>query len=261
MREANVVIHAECPGALTIAEESTAWPMVSRPTYLGGLGFTLKWNMGWMHDTLDYIEEDPIYRRFHHNKLTFSLMYAFSENFVLSLSHDEVVHGKGSLMGKIAGDPWQKFATLRLLFGYQYTHPGKKLNFMGQEFGQWSEWSETRSLDWHLVEHYDTHRQVQTWMRDLNRFYQAEPALWEHDFDPARLPVDRSQRPRAERLLLPALRRGSRRFSGSGLQLHARSARPLPDRRAQGWLLPGAAQQRCRCLRRRQRGQPGRSPH
>ena len=185
MREANVVIHAECPGALTIAEESTAWPMVSRPTYLGGLGFTLKWNMGWMHDTLDYIEEDPIYRRFHHNKLTFSLMYAFSENFVLSLSHDEVVHGKGSLMGKIAGDPWQKFATLRLLFGYQYTHPGKKLNFMGQEFGQWSEWSETRSLDWHLVEQYDTHRQVQTWMRDLNRLYQAEPALWEHDFDPA----------------------------------------------------------------------------
>jgi len=184
MQEANVVIHGECAGVVTIAEESTAWPMVSRPTYLGGLGFTLKWNMGWMHDTLEYIEKNPVYRRFHHNKLTFSLMYAFSENFVLSLSHDEVVHGKGSLMGKIAGDWWQKFATLRLLFGYQYTHPGKKLNFMGQEFGQWSEWSEARSLDWHLVEQFDTHRGVQAWMRDLNRLYQAEPALWEHDFDP-----------------------------------------------------------------------------
>lgn len=184
LQEANAVIHQEAPGAVTIAEESTAWPMVSRPTYLGGLGFTLKWNMGWMHDTLDYISKDPIHRRWHHNNLTFSLMYAFSENFVLSISHDEVVHGKGSLMGKIPGDWWQKFATLRLLHGYQVTHPGKKLMFMGGEFGQWREWSEVRSLDWHLIEQFDTHRRLQAWVRDLNHFYQGQPALWQHDFDP-----------------------------------------------------------------------------
>ncbi len=185
LQETNHIVHEEFPGVVTIAEESTAWPMVSRPTYLGGLGFTLKWNMGWMHDTLDYISRDPIYRRWHHNKLTFSIMYAFSENFVLSLSHDEVVHGKGSMMGKIAGDVWQKFATLRLLHGYQITHPGKKLMFMGQEIAQWQEWSETRSLDWHLIENYDTHRGVQRWVRDLNRFYRQQPALWEQDFSPA----------------------------------------------------------------------------
>jgi len=185
LQEANVVIHAEAPGAVTIAEESTAWPMVSRPTYLGGLGFTLKWNMGWMHDTLEYISQDPVYRRWHHHKLTFSLVYAFSENFVLSLSHDEVVHLKGSMIDKIPGDWWQKFATLRLLFGYQYTHPGKKLNFMGAEFGQWREWSEQRSLDWHLVEQFDTHRKLQAWVRDLNRAYHQQPALYERDFDPA----------------------------------------------------------------------------
>ena len=185
LQETNAVIHAEAPGAVTIAEESTAWPMVSRPTYLGGLGFTFKWNMGWMHDTLEYISQDPIYRRWRHHKLTFSLVYAFSENFVLSLSHDEVVHLKGSLIGKIPGDWWQKFATLRLLFGYQYTHPGKKLNFMGSEFGQWREWSEQRSLDWHLVEQFDTHRKLQAWTRDLNRVYRQQPALYERDFDPA----------------------------------------------------------------------------
>ncbi|NDJ86451.1 MAG: 1,4-alpha-glucan branching protein GlgB, partial [Chloroflexi bacterium] len=182
LQEANAVIHAEAPGAVTIAEESTSWPMVSRPTYLGGLGFTFKWNMGWMHDTLDYISRNPIYRRYHHNQLTFSLMYAFSENFVLSLSHDEVVHGKGSLMGKSAGDWWQKFATLRLLFGYQTTHPGKHLIFMGQEFGQWREWSEDRSLDWHLVEQEPKHQALQQWVRDLNHFYLEQPALWEEDF-------------------------------------------------------------------------------
>lgn len=183
LKEANAVIHAECPGAVTIAEESTAWPMVSRPTYIGGLGFTFKWNMGWMHDTLSYMSKDPVYRRYEHNKLTFSLMYAFSENFVLSLSHDEVVHGKGSLMGKMPGDWWQKFASLRALFGYQYTHPGKKLNFMGSEFGQWSEWSEARSLDWHLLD-FDTHRDLQRWTHDLNELYQHEPALYQQDFEP-----------------------------------------------------------------------------
>lgn len=183
MRELNELLHGEFPGAMTIAEESTAWPMVSRPIYLGGLGFTLKWNMGWMHDVLDYMKQNPIYRRYHHNKLTFSIMYAFSENFVLSLSHDEVVHLKGSMIGKMAGDWWQKFASLRLLHGYQYTHPGKKLTFMGQEFGQWAEWSEARSLDWHLLE-LPTHQGVQAWVADMNRFYQEQPALWEHDFDP-----------------------------------------------------------------------------
>ncbi len=183
LREFNTLVHGEFPGAVTIAEESTAWPMVSRPTYLGGLGFTLKWNMGWMHDTLAYIAIDPIYRRYHHNKLTFSLMYAFSENFVLSLSHDEVVHLKGSLIAKMAGDWWQKFAGMRLLAGYQYTHPGKKLNFMGQEIGQWAEWSEARSLDWHLLD-WPTHRQLQAWMRDLNRFYASQPALYERDHSP-----------------------------------------------------------------------------
>lgn len=181
LKEMNEVVHHECPGAITIAEESTAWPMVSRPTYLGGLGFTFKWNMGWMHDTLEYIRTDPIYRRYAHYKLTFSLVYAFSENFVLSISHDEVVHGKGSLMGKIAGDTWQKFATLRLLFGYQYTHPGKKLSFMGQEIAQWSEWSEARSLDWHLLD-YPMHAKMQQWVRDLNQFYRQQPALYECDF-------------------------------------------------------------------------------
>ena len=183
MQEANAVINEECPGVVTIAEESTAWPMVSRPTYVGGLGFTLKWNMGWMHDTLDYMEKDPIYRRYHHNKLTFSMMYAFSENFVLSLSHDEVVHLKGSIMGKMAGDWWQRFAQVRLLTGYQFTHPGKKLMFMGQDIAQWSEWSETRSLDWHLLE-LETHQKNQAWVRDIGKLYKEETSLWENDFDP-----------------------------------------------------------------------------
>ncbi len=183
LRSVNEIVHRECPGVVIIAEESTSWPMVSRPLYLGGLGFTMKWNMGWMHDTLDYLHTDPLYRRYAHNRITFSLAYAFSENFVLALSHDEVVHGKGSLINKMAGDWWQQFASLRLLFGFQYTHPGKKLMFMGQEFGQWSEWSETRSLDWELLD-WPTHQKLQNWVSDLNRFYTAQPALYEHDFDP-----------------------------------------------------------------------------
>jgi 1,4-alpha-glucan branching enzyme len=181
LQQANHVIHDKYPGAMTIAEESTAWPMVSRPTYLGGLGFTFKWNMGWMHDTLSYMSKDPVYRKYEHNKLTFSMMYAFSENFVLSLSHDEVVHGKGSLMNKMPGDWWQKFAQVRLLFGYQYTHPGKKLNFMGADIGQWAEWSEARSLDWHLMDT-PTHQQLNHWVADLNRLYKEQPALYEKDF-------------------------------------------------------------------------------
>ncbi len=182
LREFNTLVHREAPGAVTIAEESTSWPMVSRPTYIGGLGFTFKWNMGWMHDTLDYMKLDPIYRRYQHNLITFALIYAFNENFVLSLSHDEVVHLKGSLLTKMAGDWWRKFASLRLLFGFQYTMPGKKLNFMGQEFGQWSEWSEERSLDWYLLA-WDTHKGVQKWMRDVNQLYATQPALYQRDFE------------------------------------------------------------------------------
>ncbi len=178
----NEVVHLKYPGVLTIAEESTAWPMVSRPTYLGGLGFSMKWNMGWMNDSLEYISSDPIYRKFKHNNLTFSLLYAFTENFVLVLSHDEVVHMKRSILDKMPGDYFQKFANLRLFYGYLYGHPGKKLLFMGGEFGQWNEWQVNHSLDWHLLE-YELHRKLQKYVRDLNFLYQSEPALYEVDFD------------------------------------------------------------------------------
>ena len=180
----NTLAHERVPGVLSVAEESTAWPGVSRPTYVGGLGFGFKWNMGWMHDTLGYFALDPVYRRYHHSDLTFSLMYAFSENFILPLSHDEVVHGKGSLYGKMAGDHWQKLANLRTLYAYMWAHPGKKLLFMGQEFAQIDEWSYEQSLDWHLLAHPD-HARLQALVRELNRLYRQEPALWELDFDPA----------------------------------------------------------------------------
>ena len=178
----NEVSHSRFPGVLTIAEESTSWPSVSRPTYLGGLGFSLKWNMGWMNDTLTYFSKNPIFRRYEHNKLTFSLLYAFSENFMLPFSHDEVVHGKNSLLHKMPGDLWQQFANLRLLYGYQYAHPGKKLLFMGQEFAQRHEWSETHSLDWHLLQH-ESHKGVQRVVTDLNHLLASEPALHQVDFE------------------------------------------------------------------------------
>jgi len=184
LKEFNALAHAREPGVISAAEESTAWPGVSRPTYLGGLGFGFKWNMGWMHDTLAYFEHDPIHRRYHHHELTFSLIYAFSENFILPLSHDEVVHGKGSLYTKMPGDRWQKLANLRALYAFMWAHPGKKLLFMGQEFAQIDEWSHERSLDWHLLEHRD-HATIQALVRDLNHAYRDEPALWEVDFDPA----------------------------------------------------------------------------
>lgn len=178
----NGAVYRECPEVHTIAEESTAWPMVSRPAYVGGLGFGMKWNMGWMHDTLRYFSKDPIHRKYEHDRLTFSIWYAFFENFILSLSHDEVVYGKGSLLRKMPGDDWRKFANLRLLFGYMYGHPGKKLVFMGGEFGQWNEWYHESSLDWHLLQEFP-HRSVQGWVRDLNHLYKYEPALHELDFE------------------------------------------------------------------------------
>jgi 1,4-alpha-glucan branching enzyme len=183
LKTLNEAVYQKFPDVQMIAEESTAWPMVSRPGYVGGLGFGMKWNMGWMNDTLDYFSKDPIYRKYHHSLLTFSMWYAFTENFVLSLSHDEVVHGKGSLIQKMPGDYWQKFANLRLLFGYMYAHPGKKLLFMGDEFGQWSEWYHEASLDWHLLD-YPLHQGLLQWVKDLNHVYRNEPCLYEGDFAP-----------------------------------------------------------------------------
>jgi len=184
LRRFNEEIYRQQPSAQTIAEESTAWPMVSRPTYVGGLGFGMKWDMGWMHDTLDYMAKDPIHRHYHHARLTFRMLYAFQENFMLPLSHDEVVHGKGSLIQKMPGDEWQKFANVRLMFGYMYGQPGKKLLFMGGEFGQWNEWYHEVSLDWHLLD-YPHHAGLHRWTQDLNHFYRREPALYEGDFNPA----------------------------------------------------------------------------
>jgi 1,4-alpha-glucan branching enzyme len=182
LRRMNEEIYKSYPDVQTIAEESTAWPMVSSPTYIGGLGFGLKWDMGWMHDTLEYITQDPIHRKYHHNDLTFRTIYAFYENFVLPLSHDEVVHGKASLLSKMPGDDWQKFANLRLLLGYMYAQPGKKLLFMGSEFGQWSEWNHDKSLDWHLLQ-YEPHQGLQKWVSELNRLFRTEPSLHEIDFE------------------------------------------------------------------------------
>ncbi len=183
LRELNTVVYGRCPDVVTIAEESTAWPGVSRPVHLGGLGFGFKWNMGWMHDTLSYFSHDPIHRRYHHNELTFGLMYAWSENYVLPLSHDEVVHGKRSMLDKMAGDRWQKFANLRALYAWMWAHPGKQLLFMGGEFGQWREWSEVRELDWYLLDERD-HRGLQHLVADLNHRYRAHGALWQRDTDP-----------------------------------------------------------------------------
>ena len=183
LKRANELVYGAAPGAVTIAEESTAFSGVSRPTNSGGLGFGFKWNMGWMHDTLDYMSRDPIYRRWSHDKLTFGLLYAFAENFILPISHDEVVHGKGSLVGKMPGDEWQRFANVRAYLGFMWGHPGKKLLFMGQEFGQTTEWNVHEALPWWLLDHWP-HQGVQALVRDLNRLYRETPALYARDCEP-----------------------------------------------------------------------------
>ncbi|MDD5700601.1 MAG: 1,4-alpha-glucan branching protein GlgB [Dehalococcoidales bacterium] len=205
LKRLNAEIYRSYPDVQTVAEESTAWPMVSHPTYAGGLGFGYKWDMGWMHDTLEYMSLDPVFRKHHHGKLTFRMVYAFHENFILPLSHDEVVHGKGSMLGAMHGNDWQKFASFRLLLAYMYTQPGKKLLFMGAEFGQWGEWNHETSLDWNLLQ-YERHTGIQRWVEALNRFYRSEPGLHELDCDPAGFePIDYSN---ADESLISFIRKG-----------------------------------------------------
>jgi 1,4-alpha-glucan branching enzyme len=184
LKKFNHLVHTECPGVLTVAEESTAWPLVTRPPYLGGLGFSFKWNMGWMHDTLHYFQRDPVHRKYHQNDLTFAMLYHHHENFILPLSHDEVVHGKRSLLGRMPGDDWGRFANLRALLAYQWFFPGKKLLFMGGEFGQSQEWNANAELDWWLLKEGPYHLGLQRFTADLNRLYQSERALWDADYDP-----------------------------------------------------------------------------
>ena len=235
LKRLNELCFGRHPGSTTVAEESTAWPGVSRPVYVGGLGFGFKWNMGWMHDTLHYMSKEPVHRKYHQNELTFGLLYAFSENFVLPISHDEVVHGKGSLIGKMPGDIWQKFANLRAYFGFMWGHPGKKLLFMGCEFGQWSEWSHQRSLDWHLLEQPE-HKGLQTLIRDLNATYRDLPALHELDCDGAGFEwIDASDN---EQSVLSFMRKG-REPGGARPSSSATSRRWCA--RAIAWACRGAA--------------------
>ena len=219
----NEEVHLQYPGVLTVAEESTSWAGVSRPTYLGGLGFSLKWNMGWMNDTLRYMQHEPIHRKYHHDELTFSLIYAFTENFVLPFSHDEVVHGKGSLLDQMPGDLWQRFANLRLLYGYMWAHPGKKLTFMGSEFGQWNEWNCNSSLQWDLLE-WESHQGLQNYVAHLNNLYRQEPALHQVDFDPRWIRVGRLPQSRRLHHRLSAAWQEPRRLLAGLLQLYAGAA-------------------------------------
>ena len=259
LKQLNTVAHAREPGVLMAAEESTAWPGVSRPVDQGGLGFGLKWNMGWMHDTLAYLGRDPVHRRYHHDQLTFSLIYAFSENFVLPLSHDEVVHGKGSLLGRMPGDPWQRRANLRALYGYMWAHPGKKLLFMGGELGQEHEWSSEGSLDWHLLERAE-HAGIQELVRDLNLHYRDEPALWEVDFEPAGFRWLEANDADANVHRLRPLRGRRQTDPGLCLQLLAGLSSPLSGRASPRRPVAGAAEHGRRALRRRRRVERRRAP-
>ena len=252
LRELNSVVHERHPGALVIAEESTAWPLVTRPTYLGGLGFSMKWNMGWMHDTLAYFKLDPVFRAYHHQKLTFSQLYAYSENFVLAFSHDEVVHGKGSLLRKMAGDEWQRFAHLRLLYTYLWTHPGKKLLFMGQEFAQDREWNHDASLDWELLER-PRHQGVRRLVADLNRLYALQPALHSLDFEVEGFSwIDCHD---SAQSVLSFIRRAGPAVAVVVLNFTPDPPLQVPHRRAAGGRVAGGLQLRLGLLRRRQRRQ------
>ncbi|HEX5419709.1 MAG TPA: 1,4-alpha-glucan branching protein GlgB [Gammaproteobacteria bacterium] len=227
LRKLNETAYGHYPDVQIIAEESTAWPMVSRPVHVGGLGFGMKWNMGWMHDTLAYMSQDPIYRKYQHHQLTFSLLYAFNENFILPLSHDEVVYGKGSLIRKMPGDDWQKFANLRTLFGYMFLHPGKKLLFMGGEFGQWSEWNHEAGLEWPLLD-MPMHAGLRRWVRDLNTFYRGEPSVYQLDFSDQGFEwIDCND---SEESVISFMRKGT---SGSSITLCIANFTPVPRRNYQ----------------------------
>ncbi len=236
IREMNEVVHDQVPGVLTMAEESTSWPQVTKPTYVGGLGFDLKWNMGWMNDTLAYIQREPIHRKYHHDMLTFSMLYVFSENFLLPFSHDEVVHGKQSMLHKMPGDEWQRFANLRLLYTYMFTHPGKKLLFMGTEFGQGNEWNSAQPLDWWMLD-YPLHQGVYRLVKDLNRSTTAMPALYTHDFEWSGFEwIDCND---AQQSVLSYLRKGGNEDLVMHRQLHPGAPGKLSHRRARpaadGW--------------------------
>ena len=254
LKDLNVHLHGAFPGILTIAEESTAWGGVSHPVYTGGLGFSMKWDMGWMNDTLRYLRNEPVHRSYHQNELSFRMVYAFTENFILPLSHDEVVHGKRSLISQMPGDYWQQFANLRMLYAYQYTMPGKKLLFMGGEFGQWTEWNYDTQLDWALFGH-KYHDALRRFVGDLNRIYRAEPALHEVDFKQEGFRWIEADDYQRQRLRLLPHREGSQRCRHRGRQFHASPAEKLPRRRAPPRLLQGTHQQRCGHLRRRKPGE------
>ena len=243
---------------MTIAEESTAWPLVTRPPYLGGLGFSFKWNMGWMHDTLGYFSREPVHRKYHQNDLTFATLYHHHENFILPLSHDEVVHGKGSLIGRMPGDDWQKFANLRALLAYQWLFPGKKLLFMGGEFGQRAEWNENGQLDWWLLDAGPFHRGLQKFVEDLNKLYAASPGLWQSDYDHGGFYwIDCADR---ESSVLSFIRQNRRRRESAGrhFESHAGPAPELSHRPAARGPMARGPEQRRRHLRRQQSGQPRR---
>ena len=249
LQEMNATVHKIAPGIVTIAEESTSWPGVTRPTNLGGLGFSMKWNMGWMNDTLAFIRRDPIHRSYHHHEMTFSLLYAFSENFVLPISHDEVVHGKGTLWGRMPGNDHIKAAGLRGLLAYQWAHPGKQLLFMGQEFGQRAEWSEERGLDWFQLDEHGFSGGLQRFVGDINDVYRTRRALWSRDSQPRGLLVDRRQRLGQQRVELPALRR-RRLDDGLRVQLLRLRAQSVPARPAPRGHLARGAEHRLRRLQR-----------